>query len=187
MEIEWNAGKALSLLEKIKDQRIGFKVANAMAQSYRNDTREFIDEGNSYREKTGRIKNSIFWSFDGKGAQVGSYSPRALYVDQGTRSHLIRIKHKKILSFISGNKRILTKKVNHPGSTAYPFFFSDLSEREKNMMEIGLSILKLKLELDDIYKNGLKSYWQESGTRRGGMSKRFIHIRRFYDSKGLLK
>lgn len=45
-----------------------------------------------------------------------------VYVDQGTRPHVILPKNKKMLAFQKNGQWVFAKRVNHPGTKAQPFF-----------------------------------------------------------------
>ncbi len=73
----------------------------------------------------GRLRNSIhlnptspgyFRYFLRDGVQYGSD------VEYGTSPHIIRPKSAKALKFSSKGKTIFSKKINHPGTPAQPFF-----------------------------------------------------------------
>ena len=55
------------------------------------------------------------------GAEVYTDVFYAPYVEDGTQPHIIKVKNAKALHWISGNKHIFAKSVNHPGTRAKPF------------------------------------------------------------------
>jgi len=78
---------------------------------------------------TGRLRGSINFQVTPKGITI-SMVDYALYVEFGTLPHKIRPKNKKALKFKMGDKTVITKEVDHPGTDAQPFirpvFFNDL-------------------------------------------------------------
>jgi hypothetical protein len=69
--------------------------------------------------KTGKLYNS------GKVIKrIGEVSVRieteyASYIEEGTKPHLIVPRNKKALAFETGKKKIITRKVRHPGTQPY--------------------------------------------------------------------
>lgn len=51
-------------------------------------------------------------------------------VDQGSRPHVIVPKRKKVLAFQKEGRWIVTKRVNHPGTKAQPFFTNAVKAAE---------------------------------------------------------
>ena len=78
---------------------------------------------------TGELKNSISFKVDGKGISF-FMSEHGLYVEHGTKPHLITPKVAKSLHFKSGGQDVFAKVVHHPGTRPQPFirntFYHDL-------------------------------------------------------------
>jgi hypothetical protein len=74
------------------------------------------------RRRTGRLSRSIYIShsrdFRGQYVQVGSNVRYALAVHEGTRPHLIRPQHGRVLQFREGGRFIYARLVHHPGNRA---------------------------------------------------------------------
>jgi hypothetical protein len=67
----------------------------------------------------------------------------AVHVEFGTKAHIIEPKNKQALRFKIGNKTIITKKVQHPGTDAQPFIrpvlFNDLPRLAEQARELALA------------------------------------------------
>lgn len=81
-----------------------------------------------YKDRSGALTDSI----DGRVTSVGNASatgvfeataPHAVYVDEGTKPHVIRPKNGKYLVFPGrGGSTVFAREVNHPGTKADGFF-----------------------------------------------------------------
>ncbi|WP_197485081.1 hypothetical protein, partial [Methylomonas koyamae] len=87
-------------------------------------------------------------------ATVYANKEYAPYVEFGTEPHVIEPKPgRKGLKIPTGGVSspvgpqragggyIVRRRVNHPGSDPYPFFFADFAERQRDMEEKVLSVL----------------------------------------------
>lgn len=80
------------------------------------------------------LRQSINYTYDQStgGYIVRADKPYAIYVDQGTKPHVILPKTKKILAWRGEDgKWIYAKRVNHPG-TKPTHFFTDAVENSKS-------------------------------------------------------
>lgn len=67
---------------------------------------------------TGALRQSLFNRAIPKGREVGhdpQRAPHALFVNFGTRPHVIEPKNRKALRWAGGGKFFFAKRVNHPG------------------------------------------------------------------------
>jgi hypothetical protein len=74
--------------------------------------------GAGRHSKTGALFQSLFNRAIPGGREVGhdgNHAPHAIFVQLGTRPHVIRPKNKKALRWASGGKFFFAGKVNHPG------------------------------------------------------------------------
>jgi hypothetical protein len=74
--------------------------------------------GAGRHNKTGALFQSLFNRAIPGGREVGhdgNRAPHAIFVQLGTRPHVIRPKTKKALRWASGGKFFFAGKVNHPG------------------------------------------------------------------------
>lgn len=74
--------------------------------------------GAGRHSKTGALFQSLFNRAIPGGREVGhdgNRAPHAIFVQLGTRPHVIRPKNKKALRWASGGKFFFAGKVNHPG------------------------------------------------------------------------
>lgn len=68
--------------------------------------------------KTGAMRQSLFARAIPKGREVGhdlQRAPHALFVQLGTRPHVIEPSKKKALRWTAGGAFVFAKRVNHPG------------------------------------------------------------------------
>ena len=72
-------------------------------------------------EKTGALKKSIRKTVSGLEAEIGSHVPYTIYVEYGTRPHVITPVHAHALSFEVGGETVFAKLVHHPGTKPNPF------------------------------------------------------------------
>lgn len=66
--------------------------------------------------RTGKTRASWFAETRGSTIRIGSRSPIAVYLNNGTRPHIIRPLGKKALRFYVGGKAVFAKLVHHPGT-----------------------------------------------------------------------
>lgn len=88
---------------------------------------------------TGNLRNSIRHEVR-NGEVVILMSIHGLYVEYGTRPHVILPKNAKALSFKINGETVVTKKVNHPGTDPSPFVrpvlynkFQSIAEKAKEI------------------------------------------------------
>ncbi|PPD36064.1 MAG: transcriptional regulator [Methylomonas sp.] len=123
-------------------------VANAAAESYVDDTLDWIQSGQAFEGHTGQLEQSINWRPESGGvAEVFANAAYAGYVEFGTRPHVIEPKPGRKglkIPVSTGGGFIIRRRVNHPGSKAHPFFFADQDNREQHAQERGLLVLALR-------------------------------------------
>ena len=107
--IDTAKGQLRSLPEKIEAS-----VIRQMAQiAY-----DSAERGADAHTKTGAMRQSLFARAIPKGREVGhdlQRAPHALFVQFGTRPHVITPSKKKALRWPSGGAFAFAKRVNHPG------------------------------------------------------------------------
>ena len=130
------------LPEGLKEKRILRALRKALkagAETYTKEIHETIDSGKAFTPRTGNLQNSIGWRAESDTKAVvfaeAEYVP---FVEFGTKPHVIRPKDRKALFFVKNGKKIFAKKVNHPGSKPYPFFYVDLEKRAEKVKEAFL-------------------------------------------------
>lgn len=73
-------------------------------------------------ERTGYLRSSI--GITRKGPleyEIGPTAPYAIFVERGTRPHIIRPKTAQVLHFFVDGEEVFTREVHHPGTRANPF------------------------------------------------------------------
>lgn len=79
----------------------------------------------------GNLRQSIRYAQAGQASfRVIVNAEYGVYVDQGTRPHIILPRRKKMLAFQKDGRWIFAKQVNHPGTKANPFFSNAVRDAE---------------------------------------------------------
>lgn len=142
--ITFDLGNAPSVLAALRNPGNAQLLANAMAESYTDDTLDWIQSGRSFTGRTGQLAQSIGWRPAGNGsAEVYANAEYAGFIENGTRPHVIRPRSGRALRFpIGGGAGFgFARVINHPGSRPHPFFFADSAARSEHMQAAGLSVL----------------------------------------------
>lgn len=147
ISIAWDPGQAFSVLDALKDARLASLAAKAAAETYTEETLDWIRIGKSFTTRTGQLEQSIGWRPEGDGAVVYANAEYALYIEEGTKGpYPIRPKHRKALRIpVPGGGYLFRKLVMHPGIKAKPFFFADFDAREQKMQDAVRGVLARKL------------------------------------------
>jgi len=129
------------------EERVKQALALALeagAEKYTNMIHDHIDQGKAFTPRTGHLQGSVGFRMKSENVAVvfaeAKYAP---FVEFGTRPHVILPKRKKALRFFKDGKEVIVKKVNHPGSKPYPFFYADMERRKK---EVAREFLRRFLE-----------------------------------------
>lgn len=72
-------------------------------------------------KRTGFMSRSIRAQVQKRSATIISPAPYSLFVEKGTRPHVILPVRASVLAFEVGGQMVFAKKVNHPGTKAQPF------------------------------------------------------------------
>jgi HK97 gp10 family phage protein len=72
---------------------------------------------------------------------VGSPLKYAVYVERGTRPHIIRPRSARALRFMVGGETVFAKKVKHPGTKPQPFFQRVLQKYHAQWKRIWKSVM----------------------------------------------
>lgn len=149
LKISFDLGDVPSVLAALADPANAQAVVNAAAESFVDDTHDWIAEGNSFTPRTGRLQQAIDWRPSGNGsAEIYANTEYASYVEEGTQPHVIQPKPGRKglkIPVASGGGYIIRRSVNHPGSKPHPFFFVDLDNRQLHMQQRSLSVLATRL------------------------------------------
>ncbi len=109
----------------------------AAARSYTKDVKAYLNSGRGPGTRSGHLRQSTDWRPEGEmGAVVFVQAPHAVYVEEGTKPHIIRPHRRKALKIPnpSGGGYLIRAKVRHPGTSAQPFFFADFPARQSRML-----------------------------------------------------
>jgi len=71
---------------------------------------------------TGRLRNAINLTKEGDTFILRDGVNYGIFVEFGTKPHIIRVKSAKALHWEKGQEDYFAKYVNHPGTNAQPFF-----------------------------------------------------------------
>lgn len=97
----------------------------AAAQRFAALTQAFRNQTGRLRQSIGRGERSRFDHFIRAGGPSARY---ALFVEEGTRPHVIRARRAKALRFYQGGELRFARSVNHPG-TKPAHFMKDARDR----------------------------------------------------------
>jgi hypothetical protein len=104
------------------------------AETYTRDIHDWIDTGRAFTPRTGNLQRSITWYMNtDTSARIIAQADYAKYVEFGAKPHAILPKRRKALKIPTPDGYIFRKKVSHPGSKPYPFFFANLQDRAKKV------------------------------------------------------
>lgn len=95
--------------------------------------------------KRGDLFASIYNRAIPGGREVGhdpQRAPHAIFVNAGTRPHVILPKEKKALRWVAGNRFAFAKKVNHPGYRGDAYMIAALTEALRQFQSIVDEALK---------------------------------------------
>ena len=142
LEVSIDLGNVPSVLQALANERVAQDAANAMAESYLDDTLDWIKAGRAFKTRTGQLEQSIGVRYlTGGMAEVYANAAYAGYVEHGTRPHVITAKQGKALKFAGGGGFVFRRSVNHPGSRPFPYFYADADTRMEHMKAAGLVVL----------------------------------------------
>lgn len=123
-------------LNKVKQNSLkGFqKAVKETAEGISKDAQNNIKK-NSY--KTGALSRSIntIYGKQGMEATIQATAAHGIFIEEGTKAHIIKPKNKKALAFSSGNKMVFAKKVKHPGTKAKPFMAPAFNKNAPEFLE----------------------------------------------------
>ena len=106
------------------------------AQKYVEMIHETIDRGEAFTPRTGNLQRSIGWyPKDDFSAVVFANAEYAPFVEFGTGPHLIEPRNRKALRFPVGERHVFARRVRHPGSKPYPFFYRNFEERKTAVLK----------------------------------------------------
>jgi hypothetical protein len=104
------------------------------AETYTKDIHDWIDSGRAFKPRTGNLQRSITWYMNtDTSARIIAQADYAKHVELGTKPHVILPKRRRALKIPTPEGYIFRKKVNHPGSKPYPFFFANLQDRAEKV------------------------------------------------------
>lgn len=153
LEIKLDLGDVPSVLETMADQNLYDKLAKVAAQTYVDETMDWIAAGKGFtpRSPGGGLEQSIGWRGVGNGqAEVYANKDYAGYVEHGTGVHVGHSSwvigpkpgRKGVAFKVSGGEGFIVRRsVIHHGSKPHPFFFADQDNRKERMQEEMVSVL----------------------------------------------
>jgi len=134
MKIELKIKKLPQILQANAVEKSLRRAVMIAAEAYVKDIHGWIDAGRAFKPRTGNLQRSITWYMPTQNsARIISQADYARFVEFGTKPHVILPKRRKALKIPTPEGYIFRKKVSHPGSKPYPFFFANLQDRAKKV------------------------------------------------------
>jgi len=134
MKIELKIKKLPQILQRDAVEKSLRRAIMIAAETYVKDIHDWIDSGRAFRPRTGNLQRSITWYMATENsARIITQADYAKYVEFGTKPHAILPKRRKALKIPTPEGYIFRKRVSHPGSKPYPFFFANLQNRAKRV------------------------------------------------------
>jgi len=134
MKIELKIKKLPQILQQDTAKKSLRRAVMIAAETYVRDIHDWIDAGRAFKPHTGNLQRSITWYMATENsARIIAQADYAKFVEFGTKPHVILPKHRKALKIPTLEGYIFRKKVNHPGSKPYPFFFANLQDRARKV------------------------------------------------------
>jgi hypothetical protein len=134
MKIELKIKKLPQILQANAVEKSFRRAIMIAAETYTREIHDWIDAGRAFRPRTGNLQRSITWYMNtDTSARIIAQADYAKYVEFGTKPHAILPKRRKALKIPTPEGYIFRKKVSHPGSKPYPFFFANLQDRAKRV------------------------------------------------------
>jgi HK97 gp10 family phage protein len=90
--------------------------------------------------RTGALKASIVKDLRDYQAFIGPTAPYAVYVEYGTRPHIIRPVNASVLAFRVSGRTVFTPIVRHPGTKPQPFMRETVQEVKRRIPELWQEI-----------------------------------------------
>jgi hypothetical protein len=133
MRVELKIKKLPRILQQGAVEKNLRRAIMIAAETYTRDIHDWIDSGRAFKPRTGNLQKSIAWYMTDNSARIIAQVDYAKFVEFGTKPHTILPKRRKALKIPSPEGYIFRKKVSHPGSKPYPFFFANLQDRAKKV------------------------------------------------------
>lgn len=134
----------MSLEDLTKAQRqAGYTVSRKTARKMNRLVADIYEEMlRRVPERTGALKKDLRIKVGHMRWEIGPESvPYAMYVEHGTKAHVIRAKDAKALRFNGRNGPVFAKEVRHPGTRAQPYikpaFDKYIPNTDKDVAKIG--------------------------------------------------
>lgn len=134
MKIDLQIKKLPQILQQDAVEKSLRRAIMIAAETYVKDIHDWIDTGRAFRPRTGNLQRSITWYMPSENsAHIIAQADYAKYVEFGTKPHAILPKQRRALKIPTPDGYIFRKKVSHPGSKPYPFFFANLQDRARRV------------------------------------------------------
>ena len=134
MKIELKIKKLPQILQQSAVEKSLRRAVMIAAETYVRDIHDWIDSGRAFKPRTGNLQRSITWYMQAENsARIIAQADYAKFVEFGTKPHAILPKRRKALKIPTPEGYIFRKKVSHPGSKSYPFFFANLQDRAQRV------------------------------------------------------
>lgn len=126
----------LRQLPKMPDSQKAVRYAVKRAgERYLTMIHEYIDQKRAFTPRSGHLQRSIQIRYTENSAIISANAEYAPFVEYGTRPHTIFPRNRKALKIPTRDGYIFRRKVQHPGSKPYPYFFADFENRKRAVYE----------------------------------------------------
>ena len=134
MRLELKIKKLPQILQQDAVEKSLRRALMIAAETYVRDIHDWIDSGRAFTPRTGNLQRSITWYMATENsARIIAQADYAKFVEFGTKLHAILPKRRKALKIPTPEGYIFRKRVSHPGSKPYPFFFANLQNRARRV------------------------------------------------------
>lgn len=117
------------------------RAIKAAGLRYLEMVHEYINAKKAFTPRTGHLQRSIQIRFEPLKAIISANAEYAAYVEFGTKPHMILPKNRRALKIPKQQGFIFVKKVMHPGSKPYPYFFAEFEKRKDEVKKVFMAEL----------------------------------------------
>ena len=94
-------------------------------------------------KRTGRLRGSIHKKVGRLEAEIGPSAPYAIYIEYGTRPHIIRPVRARALRFEVNGEVVFTRLIRHPGTKPQRFIRETVEELQNQISRFASEVFRL--------------------------------------------
>ena len=94
-------------------------------------------------KRTGRLRGSIRKKVGRLEAEIGPSAPYAIYIEYGTRPHIIRPVRARALRFEVDGEVVFTRLIRHPGTKPQRFIRETAEELQNQISRFASEVFRL--------------------------------------------